>query len=100
MPKKTLTAYDYSFMLSDRAGRTGKGADELPKLFRDLAKVQRTLRDQKENHKAGFFSIPESHEELRPVLALANDLKKKYQTLVVIGIGGSDLGARAICKAL
>lgn len=100
MPKKKLTAYDYSLMLGDGIGRGGKAPDELPKLFRDLAKVRRALRSQSENHEAGFFSIPGSHEELRPVLALSRDLQKNFRTLVVIGIGGSDLGARAICRAL
>lgn len=100
MPKKKQTAYDYSCMLADQVGKGGKSADELPKLFRELAKIQKTLKAQKDNHQVGFFSIPDSHDELRPVLALASDLQKKYKTLIVIGIGGSDLGARAICKAL
>jgi glucose-6-phosphate isomerase len=100
MPKKKLVDYDYSSMLGDRVGRGGKALDELPKLYRDLAKVQRTLRSQKDRHEVGFFSIPASHQELRPVVALSNELRKNYKTLVVIGIGGSDLGARAICKAL
>ena len=93
-------AYDHEYMLAGRVGRAGKSEDELPKLFRDLGKVRETLRKQKEDHEVGFFSIPDSHDDLRPVLALARDLAKKQKTLVVIGIGGSDLGARAICKAL
>jgi glucose-6-phosphate isomerase len=87
-------------MLAEQVGKGGKSVEELPKLFRDLAKVRKTLELQKEDHRVGFFEIPGSAKDLRPVLALARDLKRKHKTLVVIGIGGSDLGARAIMHAL
>ncbi len=50
----------------------------------------------------GWVRLPQEydHEELATVLAAAEEIKKKCSLLIVIGIGGSYLGARAVIEAL
>ncbi len=86
-------------MLASAIGPGGMPDAELGALRERLAAVRETLLD---GWKAapGFFAIPERHDDLRAVREAAKAAAKSCKTLVVIGIGGSDLGARAILRAL
>ena len=46
------------------------------------------------------YELHYNHEELERIIKKAEDCRKKYDTLVVCGIGGSYLGARAAIEAL
>lgn len=69
-------AYDYLNALKDK---TGKGNDFL-----------------------GWVDLPEtiSYDELKRIEHVAHEMKKKIDILVVVGIGGSYLGARAVIEML
>ena len=62
--------------------------------------VKQTLLDQWQAGMVGFFGIPERQEELKASATLARAVRARFRTLVVLGIGGSDLGTRALLKAL
>jgi glucose-6-phosphate isomerase len=99
MPKRPLI-YDYALMLADKVGKHGCGEQEFAAVVRRLEEVHSTLSAQRREGKVGFFRIPEMRRELRETSALADAIRKKHKTLIVCGIGGSDLGARAIIAAL
>ncbi|OGL72905.1 hypothetical protein A3C96_02525 [Candidatus Uhrbacteria bacterium RIFCSPHIGHO2_02_FULL_60_10] len=92
--------YDYSLMLGASVGGAGFPDGELPALQVMLGEVRRRLLGFEEDHALGFMTIPERDDELRATAALARDVSRKAKTLVVVGIGGSDLGARAFLAAL
>jgi glucose-6-phosphate isomerase len=50
----------------------------------------------------GWLDLPNTYNEreVHSIVTLANELRAKYDTLVVIGIGGSYLGARAVIEAI
>jgi glucose-6-phosphate isomerase len=48
----------------------------------------------------GFADLPGDAEAARAAAALAKDLAGRFENLVVLGIGGSSLGGRAIVAAL
>lgn len=50
----------------------------------------------------GWMDYPDNYnkEEFERLIKKANEFKKNYETLVVCGIGGSYLGARAVVEAL
>jgi glucose-6-phosphate isomerase len=50
----------------------------------------------------GWVDLPEkiSHSELKEIERVAHDLRKKIDILVIVGIGGSYLGARAVIDIL
>lgn len=56
----------------------------------------------KGNNFLGWVDLPEniSHDELKHIEYVANELRKKIDVLVVVGIGGSYLGARAVIEML
>lgn len=48
----------------------------------------------------GFFDLPFDRQAVKNVLPIATALQKKFDQLLVIGIGGSDLGARMLYQAV
>jgi glucose-6-phosphate isomerase len=100
MPPKTFIAYDPTLMFTDCSGCVGATGDENKELFRSLERVQSELLRQKDAGSVGFFGIPDRKQEFRAVETLASAVANKFRTLIVIGIGGSDLGARALYRAL
>lgn len=84
------------------ASRAAAGAadGEREALARSLEPVKTKLREDGASGRAGFFSIPSLTKELAATRALAKAVGKEFRDLIVVGIGGSDLGARAILRAL
>lgn len=60
------------------------------------------LKTGKGNDFLGWVDLPEkiTHDELKRIEHIAHDLRKKIDILVVVGIGGSYLGARAVIDML
>lgn len=69
-------------------------------IFQPLDGVKQKLKADWASGRAGFFSIPDLKKELAATKKMANAVSKEFRELVVIGIGGSDLGARALLRAL
>ncbi len=72
-----------------------------------IPEAKKALETVKTNHKEGngplgWFSLPEDFdkEEFERIKACAEDIRKKCDVFVVIGIGGSYLGARAAIEFL
>jgi len=87
--------YDHGFMWDDAAAH-GAPADGRDAMFRALKDV----RDNVMLSHPGFWAIPDMYAEADVARALAAKVAKKFSTLVVVGIGGSDLGARTLVSAL
>ncbi|HFC03759.1 MAG TPA: glucose-6-phosphate isomerase, partial [Nitratifractor salsuginis] len=70
--------------------------------YRRIAMVRDRLQWEKEQGISGYYHLPETEEGLiGRVESLARDgLPREVETLAVIGIGGSSLGAKAIDRAL
>lgn len=79
-------------------------ADRLQQLTAEAKAAQQTLYkgDGAGNDYLGWLGLPHAvtDEQLEEMVALAAGLKEKTDILVVIGIGGSYLGARAVNEAL
>ncbi len=48
----------------------------------------------------GFFALPDDRDMAAQVQEVADSFGQWFETLVVVGIGGSSLGARAVAEAL
>ncbi|HSD12015.1 MAG TPA: glucose-6-phosphate isomerase [Patescibacteria group bacterium] len=99
MPKKSAITYDHSFMWASRAS-AGTADGEREALARSLEPVKAKLMDDWKSGRVGFFAIPELTDDLAALRRAAKDVAKSFSDLVVIGIGGSDLGSRALIRAL
>jgi glucose-6-phosphate isomerase len=98
MRNSSLVSYDHSLMLDGAVGRGGMPEAELAALRGRLGAARETLLAGWKSA-PGFFGIPERKDDFRAVRDAAKMASKSCRTLVVIGIGGSDLGARAILRA-
>lgn len=74
---------------------------KLMKYKDDVAIIDKELRD-KTNDPIGWIELPTNYdkEEFERIKKVAKRIQKNSEILVVIGIGGSYLGARAVIEAL
>ncbi len=83
------------------AGGEGLGEEDLEGLASRLLRVHAALEEQHRRGELGFMDLPrQGKAELAPIKAEARRLSQLADTLVVLGIGGSALGARAVDMAL
>jgi glucose-6-phosphate isomerase len=68
-----------------------------PHAFAIAQKAVQALKDRKD---LGFFQIPEREQLWAASDARARELRKQSNRLVVLGMGGSSLGGRALLQAL
>ncbi|OGL73582.1 hypothetical protein A3D72_03410 [Candidatus Uhrbacteria bacterium RIFCSPHIGHO2_02_FULL_57_19] len=97
----THLRYDSTFMLKSAAGKRGISPSEL----KALAPRVRLAREEMERGRRagvlGFFDLPDKTADAGLCAELARDFRKKgFSDLLVIGIGGSDLGAKTLIRAL
>jgi glucose-6-phosphate isomerase len=92
--------YHYLDMMRTRVGGEGVAPEELQALSGRLESARHELSGAKASGKLGFFEVPKRKPSLLEMQRLLSKLDKEVDTLVVIGIGGSLLGAQALHKAL
>jgi len=78
----------------------GLSKDEVSSLSEKILKADNQLDKLRTSGKQGFFDLPFDKETLKKIEQKAKEVQKKFTRLIVIGIGGSDLGARAIWQAV
>ncbi len=83
---------------------TGVPTSEVLKYNDDVIRIHNEFQKNKDNDKEflGWLELPTNYdkEEFKRIKAAAEKIKKDSEILVVIGIGGSYLGARAVIEAL
>ena len=79
-------------------------AEELKAIAPEIAAAHKTLHDKSGlgNDKLGWLDLPTNYdkEEFARIKAAAEKIKKDTDVFIVIGIGGSYLGARAVIEFL
>jgi glucose-6-phosphate isomerase len=69
-------------------------------LQNDLRAAHERLEATREAREQGFFDLPFDTKGAALVRRAAKRVRERFSRLIVVGIGGSDLGARAIWRAL
>lgn len=92
--------YDFLNMMRNRVGSEGASPEELQALAGRLELSRRALSARKADASLGFFDVPKRQPSREAMRELLRGLDKEVETLVVIGIGGSLLGAQAVHQAL
>ncbi|MBU1448263.1 glucose-6-phosphate isomerase [Patescibacteria group bacterium] len=98
MPNPPLT-YDARNMMAKAVGRAGTTPAELRSLARRMEQAKRDVKELSMTGAQGWLSLPDDTGMVRRVMSLARE-KRDFSTCLVIGIGGSDLGARCLDMAL
>ena len=92
--------YDFLNMMRNRVGAEGVSPEELQALAGRLELARRALAKRKADVSLGFFEVPKRQPSREAMRTLLGKLDQDVETLVVIGIGGSLLGAQAVYQAL
>jgi glucose-6-phosphate isomerase len=91
---------DLNGLFATAVGAEGLAADDLARLEPTLTRVRDALATRRTAGELPFAELPYRRDDVRSVQDAANALATDFDTLVVLGIGGSALGARAILTAL
>jgi glucose-6-phosphate isomerase len=94
----------YGNLLEPRLG-PGRGVDpgrleEEGELAQGFAGAMEALHERREAGELGFMDLPTDTALIRQVQEVADSFGQWFETLVVVGIGGSSLGGRAVAEAL
>jgi len=91
---------DYRFSTKDLIGKNGLGKKELDLILKRAKTIMKMLLEKKEKIELGFANLLDEPELVSACIDLARQYQGKIENVVVLGIGGSALGARTIAQAL
>ncbi len=91
----------YGRILQDRLdGEHGLPRRRLDELVRRFGEVQAEVRSRRAAGEYGFYGLAAQERTVRQISAFAQGLGQAHDHVLVLGIGGSALGARALLAAL
>jgi glucose-6-phosphate isomerase len=91
---------DVNGALDALIGDGGLHENELAALEQHVAGAHAAMDAKRKSNAMRFRDLPYEKREVQRIVELARDVKAESDTLVVLGIGGSVLGTRAIYGAL
>lgn len=98
--KQTLR-FDYNNMMTDYVGEHGITEKELASYKDTAKKAFASVKSGRGKNMMGWTELAYNQNEVvEDIIATAQDVRKKYDSFVVLGIGGSALGPMAIFQAL
>lgn len=96
----TYVSYDDRNMKSVAVGRHGNSPKELAGLAPRLKRASASIRRLHETKEQGFMDLSYKSSSVKHIERTAAVIRQRFKRLIVIGIGGSDLGGRMLVKAL
>ncbi len=93
-------AFDPKNALSEAVGRHGLSGAEAKAMEKRIEKEHAALIAERKAGKFGFANAVHDGAAEEASVRAAEDIAKEFSDLVVLGIGGSALGARALLSAL
>ncbi|MBU0646667.1 glucose-6-phosphate isomerase [Patescibacteria group bacterium] len=97
---KKLLQYNDANMWSAACGAGGAHRAELKALQSKLRDAKAALDHLRLTDSQGWFNLPYDEKLAISLMLRAKEVKRNFTDLIVIGIGGSNLGAKAIWQAL
>jgi glucose-6-phosphate isomerase len=91
----------YGRLMADRLdGEHGLSRARLAELARRFGAVQAEVRRRRGNGEYGFYGLGNQPQAVQQITRFAEGLGQAFDHILVLGIGGSALGARALLNAL
>jgi len=91
---------DFNYAMADFVEQHGLTWEELAALEPRMAQVRQRLEEGRAQGRLAFLDLPYDQTLVREIQAVAKPLLEFLWEFVVLGIGGSALGARALHQAL
>lgn len=94
--------FDFNNMMADYIGEEhGIKFKDIEKFKPKFEKAAQNLEDMRAAGKLQWMDLPYTQEDVvADILATAKDIREKFDTFVVLGIGGSALGPIAVQQAI
>lgn len=90
--------FDYQNMLFSESIRTGITEDVIKELRTQCTEAHQDILSDRSANILGFYELP--NQDISPILDYLKTIESRFDTMVVLGIGGSALGNRAVYSAL
>jgi glucose-6-phosphate isomerase len=91
----------YGRMLRDNLdGRHGVMRERLAELAKEFADVHAEVERRRSNGEYGFYALVNQEPTIKTIKTFAEGLGQAYDHVLVLGIGGSALGTKALLNAL
>lgn len=98
---KDLISLDFNYLMADILGtENGINAAELDAVANKAREAERRIKSERERGELVFLDINRLKRHIPKIKAVAARARRRFRKLVVLGIGGSALGTRAIQEAL
>jgi glucose-6-phosphate isomerase len=91
---------DVNGIIAEAIGAAGLTRDEVAALGPRISELTHALKGRRSAGELPVFELPYEKPGLAKIKALAAEVRAESETLVVLGIGGSALGPRALIDAL
>lgn len=99
--KDSLLELDFNNVMAEVLGSDrGLAKAELDELKPKLTAAHKELMNRRKQGGLPFYDLPFRTRELRKLRRSADEIRRKVDNFVVLGIGGSALGTSAVFKAL
>ena len=99
-PKMPVTI-DHNFVMSEFVGpANGLQEDELAELNPRLEDLDRQIKGWRAGGEIGFLTLPYDEEIVKQIKKLARQFKEWCRDVLVLGLGSSAIGTRALQQAL
>jgi len=99
--KDSLLELDFNNVMAEVLGSDmGLAKAELDELKPKLTAAHKELMNRRKQGELPFYDLPFRTRELRKLRRSADEIRRKVDNFVVLGIGGSALGTSAVFKAL
>ena len=89
--------HDADACFADRIGEHGLAPDSLPPLLGAAAEALTWLRSVHDDGSLPLLQLPERRDDLDALQPIVDRFRQDFNDVIVLGTGGSSLGAQALC---
>ncbi|MFO1518871.1 MAG: glucose-6-phosphate isomerase [bacterium] len=91
---------DFNMAMEEMMGEGGIRTEEVDALSAAAKEIHRAIQAMKEVGQLPFYHLPFEEEGAQKISKFAGECQAQFDNMVVLGIGGSALGPRALLSAL
>ncbi len=100
-PNDSFLRLDFNNVMDEAVGaENGLTKETVDQLKPAFDSAHKDLMERRKQGELPFYDLPFQTKELRKLRRAADDIRKRVENFVVLGIGGSALGTRAVFSAL
>lgn len=100
MGQNRRLSLDVNAALASQIGSGGLGPNAFSELEKQASEAHQRLDDLRSGGNLGWWNLPAEAGVRDPAIALGEELRERFENVVVLGIGGSSLGPKAVITAL